>query len=160
MNDTIASEFGNRIRLRVCGILFKEDAILLAEHSGIGEKGRLLIPPGGGVEFGESVQDALKREFLEETGIRIRVDELLTIHEYIEPPLHAVEFFFLVTAESRQQPHTGYDPELKENQIIQNVNFVTFEKLRIMDSRNKHQILREIRDKKGLLNLKGRFKLS
>lgn len=33
--------------------------------------------PGGKVEFGETPEEALKREFLEETGIEIRVKQLL-----------------------------------------------------------------------------------
>ncbi|MEJ2005913.1 MAG: NUDIX domain-containing protein [Cyclobacteriaceae bacterium] len=69
MNERIISEFGNRIRIRVCGILIRDGSLLLAEHRGIGENGSILIPPGGGVEFGESLKDALRREFREETGI-------------------------------------------------------------------------------------------
>jgi 8-oxo-dGTP diphosphatase len=120
----------------------------------------MLIPPGGGVEFGESLRKALKREFYEETGLHVHVGDFLSLYEFIEPPLHALEFFFLVTAENTQIPHTGTDPELKENQIIESVNFVTFDKLRIMDNEYKHRILHEINDRQGLLNLKGRFKLS
>ncbi len=160
MNEDIKKKFGNRIRIRVCGILIRDDKILLARHSGIGKKGSMLIPPGGGVEFGESLTKALRREFLEETGLTVDVGEFLTLHEYIEPPLHAIEFFFLVTAENNQMPHKGTDPELKENQIIENVKFVTFDELRIMNSVYKHQILHDVSDLQGLLNLKGRFKLS
>ena len=160
MNLEIKETFGNRIRLRVCGILLRDDAILLAEHHGIGPAGTLWIPPGGGVETGESLRQALVREFLEETGIHVKVERLLTINEFISMPLHAIEFFFIVTADNALKPVKGSDPELKENQILGQVKFVTFNELSVMEDETKHQILRGIDSEKALLNLDGDFKFS
>jgi len=41
--------------------------------------------PGGSVEFGETLADALKREMLEEFGIQIEVGELLDVVDHILP---------------------------------------------------------------------------
>lgn len=41
--------------------------------------------PGGSVEFGEKLADALEREMLEEYGIRIEVRELLDVVDHILP---------------------------------------------------------------------------
>jgi 8-oxo-dGTP diphosphatase len=58
-------------RIRVSAILRWEDRILLCRHEK-GEKDHWLLP-GGGVNSGESLVDALHRELLEEVGIK---DEL------------------------------------------------------------------------------------
>ena len=39
--------------------------------------------PGGGVEFGEKLSDAIKREFREEYGMEIDVAELLCVSDHI-----------------------------------------------------------------------------
>jgi 8-oxo-dGTP diphosphatase len=41
--------------------------------------------PGGGVEFGEKLADALKREMFEEYGVKIDVRELLDVVDHILP---------------------------------------------------------------------------
>jgi 8-oxo-dGTP diphosphatase len=58
-------------RIRVSAILRRDDRILLCRHEKGGKDYWLL--PGGGVNSGESLVDALHRELLEEVGI---TDEL------------------------------------------------------------------------------------
>lgn len=41
--------------------------------------------PGGGVEFGETLQNALKREIKEENDIQIEIIELLGVYDHIIP---------------------------------------------------------------------------
>ena len=54
-------------RIRVSALLRWEDRILLCRHEKPGKEYWLL--PGGGVNGGESLADALQRELLEEVGI-------------------------------------------------------------------------------------------
>ncbi len=54
-------------RIRVSAILRREDGLLLCRHEKGGKEYWLL--PGGGVNSGESLVDALHRELLEEVGI-------------------------------------------------------------------------------------------
>ena len=51
-------------------------------------------PPGGGVEFGEPLESALRREVAEETGVDVEVGPLRYVVDFVRPPLHAVSFYF------------------------------------------------------------------
>lgn len=158
MTDDINSLYGNRVRVRVCGVAIRNDAILLVKHAGIGPRNTLWAPPGGGVEPGETAAEALRREFSEETGLQAEVKDFLFVNEVIIPPLHAVELFFQVDASS-STPYHGSDPEMPpEKQIIKEVRFVTFQELGIMDEEILHNALHSVNDPKSLLNMKGYFK--
>lgn len=55
----------------VTGVVIKDDKVLLARHTYGSGNGKLIIP-GGYVNFGETPQDALVREYMEETQIKVR----------------------------------------------------------------------------------------
>jgi len=153
----IAATFGNQIRVRVCGILINQEGILLVNHSGLNESGDWWTPPGGGLIFGESLEEALIREFKEETGLVISVAEQLFITEYREIPLHAVEVFFKVKMHSGQLK-IGTDPELTDdNQSITAVKFVTFRDLQLMEEKEKHHSLHHISQASDLFDKNGYF---
>lgn len=86
--------------IRVSGLLVDEGRILMVEQAR-GEE-RYWLLPGGGVEFGESLADALRRELLEELGLRVHVHRLLAVAESISPEpaygKHVLHLIFEVTA--------------------------------------------------------------
>lgn len=55
-------------RTGVYGVAMKEGRILVIRQKSGPYAGKLDFP-GGGIEFGESVEEALRREFLEEVGM-------------------------------------------------------------------------------------------
>jgi len=88
------------IRIRAAGILLHEGKLLLVRH----EKGEMSywLLPGGGVDFGETVEDGLKREFREEVGLEVRVGRLVMVHDSIPPDHHrqVLNLYFLVECEN------------------------------------------------------------
>ena len=110
MSNEITEIYGKRLRVRVCGLLYEHERLLLVNHT-LPDHPEWWAPPGGGVEFGEALEDALKREFEEETGLKITVGQFAFGCEFIGGSLHAIELFFHVTRLGGT-PAIGYDPEL------------------------------------------------
>lgn len=74
----------NLITLRVYGILINEKKQVLVSDEYI--RGDYFTKfPGGGLEFGEGTRDCLKREFMEEMGLRIEVGEHLYTTDIFMP---------------------------------------------------------------------------
>ena len=66
----------------VGGVIFDGSSVLLAERGQEPAKGTWSLP-GGAVELGEKVIDALKREIREEIGIEIEVGGLIRVLDRI-----------------------------------------------------------------------------
>jgi ADP-ribose pyrophosphatase YjhB (NUDIX family) len=62
----------------VAAVCIREGKVLLARHTYGPGKGRLIIP-GGYIEKGESPEDAVKREYLEEAGVLIQPTRLIGV---------------------------------------------------------------------------------
>lgn len=62
----------------VTAVVIKDSKVLLARHTYGAGKGMLIVP-GGYVNIGESVQEAVKREYLEETNIVIEPKDIIGI---------------------------------------------------------------------------------
>lgn len=66
------------IRVSGRGIIINDDKIVLNEFG----NGEYFNIPGGGVEPGETVKDAVVREVFEETGLDVTVGDLMFVLEY------------------------------------------------------------------------------
>jgi 8-oxo-dGTP diphosphatase len=136
---TVTEQYGHKIRVRACGIFMQDHKYLLINHKGLNTDNIFWHFPGGGVDAGETIRQALQREFSEETGLEIEVQEFIKINEAIAPPLHAIEFFFKVKYISGHIS-LGQDPELP---IIQGIGFFSKEEIGLMP---KNQIASSIFD--------------
>ena len=155
MKESLENIYGYRLRLRVCGLLQRDESWLLVKHT-FSEKNVLWIPPGGEVNFGETAEEALKREFIEETGLDVSVGEILFVYEYINHPYHAVELFFSVRKMGGELKK-GEDPETKE-QVISEVRHVSFSEIKLMNRDRIHGIFGHVKDPGNLKDLKGFYR--
>lgn len=94
------SDNGNDVRIRVAGILIRGNRLLLIAHKKNDEIYWLL--PGGGVDYGESLDEALIREFMEELNISVDVKDIVLVSDSIDPSgdRHVVNICFLCTFKS------------------------------------------------------------
>ena len=130
----VLPHLGGKIRVRVGGLLFDDPddpkAVVLVEHDDIWSNEPFWTPPGGGVEFGESLEETVIREVKEETGLDVEVGPLRYVLDFIRMPLHAVSFYFECRAPGGLGGlSTGSDPELGDSQLIRSVRMVQFDEL-------------------------------
>ena len=62
----------------VTAVIIMKNKVLLARHTYGSGNGKLIIP-GGYVNFGESPEDAIKREYMEETNVEIAPRNIIGI---------------------------------------------------------------------------------
>ncbi|HYG02077.1 MAG TPA: NUDIX domain-containing protein [Chryseosolibacter sp.] len=137
MDNDVARVYGNQVRIRACGICIKGEAILMVNHAGVTD-GDFWAPPGGGVVFGDSIEQTMIREFKEETGLDIKTGRFLFGCEYIARPIHSVEIFYEVVHVDGSIT-TGYDPEI---QIIKSVAYLTMPEIKSRKAHEVHGIFR------------------
>ncbi|NHQ60181.1 NUDIX domain-containing protein [Chlorobium sp. BLA1] len=128
----------SQVRLRVSALCIKDGQVLLVEHKSFAPDDPKLpssywILPGGVVERGETLEAAVQREMMEETGLECRVGNLLFIKELLYPhpgvsaqgTLHhsvSLGFFCEVTG---GRMITGKDPEYPDDkQVIITVSWI------------------------------------
>ena len=160
IQSEIKKTYGEKLRVRVCGICIKADEILLVKHKHLNQSGTLWAPPGGGMEYGESAKRALVREFKEETGLDINVKDFLFVHEYLDEPLHGIELFFTVEITGGEL-ELGKDPEFNHTtQLLSDVSFQNLKNLQLAENESLHYVLQSIKDLETLINQKRLFQIS
>ena len=103
MDCTFNTELGN-FNFRVGIIITDGRRVLMAKNPN--DKREYYYSVGGRVKFGESLEDAVKRELMEETGIDCEIDRLACIHENFFTdddgvPFHEISCFFTVKPDER-----------------------------------------------------------
>lgn len=79
MNTTLLMK---RFNIRVYGLCVEEGKILLSDEIRFGIK--MTKFPGGGLEFGEGLEAALKREWMEEMETPIEVGEIMYTNPFLQ----------------------------------------------------------------------------
>jgi ADP-ribose pyrophosphatase YjhB (NUDIX family) len=154
MDADILLAYGNRLRVRACGLCWSGKALLMVNHRGLGQE-PFWAPPGGEVMFGHTLAHTIEREILEETGMQVSCGPFRFAGEFIQPPLHAIELFF--DAELRGGTlRTGFDPEVANG--IREVRFMLPEEIQALPPRQKHGLFRYCSHADDLIKLTGFYR--
>ena len=97
------------LNIRVGAIIMKDGKLLMVGN----EKTDYLYSVGGRIKFGETAEEAIVREVLEETGVKMEIDRLGFVHEnyfYGDSPtnfgklIYEISFYFYMSVPSDFTP--------------------------------------------------------
>ena len=97
-NDMCVACDDGILNIRAGAIIMKDGKLLM-----VGNERNYLYSVGGRIKFGETAQEAVVREVLEETGVKMEIDRLGFVHEnyfYGDAPsnlnklIYEISFFF------------------------------------------------------------------
>lgn len=116
-------------RIRVAAIITYQDCVVVVRHRKDDKTYHLL--PGGGVDWGETLAEALVREVAEETGLAVDVQDLVIVNDTISPDgaRHVVNMTFranVVGGDITSEP---------ADQRVEAVELIRPERLRGLDLR-------------------------
>jgi len=104
-----------KIGIRPATIVIKDKKVLLVSSKYKDEE--LYLFPGGGMEFGETIEEAAIRETLEETGVKVKIKDLFHVNEYIyseDWSKRSVSMFFIAEVVEILEPTTDDEGKIKE----------------------------------------------
>ncbi len=84
-------------------VCLKGDSVLLVQRGREPNLGRWSYP-GGKIQAGETARDAARREALEETGLEVRVLDVIDVYDAIFPPYHYTVTDYLAEVETDRKP--------------------------------------------------------
>ena len=98
--DSAGREYPSVPRVAVGAMIARGDRVLLVRRGREPAKGIWTVP-GGGVELGETVEEAVRREIREETGLEIALNGVLGLASFTYGLIFAVAFStFLMSHQS------------------------------------------------------------
>jgi len=112
------------IRNAARALIIREDRLLLLRKDG-DARGERYALPGGAQDPGETLQQALQRECVEEIDTQVQVGDLLHVADYFkqrdtDPPStkHLVEFLFECAVPDDYTPRNGHHPDKHQVEVV------------------------------------------
>lgn len=107
-----------KLRNSMKAIIIRDEKILLQKNED--DLGLFYLLPGGGMNAGETLHEALQRECREEIGTEVTIGNLRFIRDYIgahhefaetDSDVHQIEFMFECTLPDGYEPQFGHIPD-------------------------------------------------
>jgi 8-oxo-dGTP diphosphatase len=118
VNDAVVAVL---TKVQLCsGLLIRDNQLLLVRCTYPGQPQPLWVLPGGRQEPGETIEEAVVREFDEETSLHIVPAGLAYVSESIDPSIgyHVVNCTFYVEEIGRPQPPAARDPAVVDTRFV------------------------------------------
>ena len=110
-------------------LVIRSNKILMVKHRS--EEGECYCSPGGGIEAGETPEQAALRELQEECNVSGTILKRTSIYT---DPYDSEKFFYTYHIDIGQQtPSLGYDPEFVDNPILTEVRWMALDELSEID---------------------------
>jgi len=125
----LAAAASDTTRVRVAAFIVLDGRVVLVRHRNRDSVYHLL--PGGGVDYRETLADALTREVREETGLDVEIGALLFVNDTIDPngTRHVVNLTFAANVVG------GHVTDSPDDSRIEAVDLVRPESLSDLDLR-------------------------
>ncbi len=120
-DTTLPNYLSSSIRTAVRAVIIRDGCLLAVQMKD--RDGVFYILPGGGQLAGETFHDTLRRECMEEIGVRVKVGEFLFVREYIgrnhvfrhrHSNFHQVESVFRCEIEDKGQVRVGDNQDMRQ----------------------------------------------
>ena len=122
--------------IRVYGILLRDGAVLVSDEL-VGGSAMTKFP-GGGLEFGEGIEECLLREFDEELDIEIKIDNIYYVNDFYQasafnPKEQLISIYYIVSQVGKKTIPIAKKPFAFPPQIKQCFRWMEISKLRQLD---------------------------
>ena len=142
-------------RIRSAAIIVKYNAVLLVKNKNPVNGFECWVPPGGGLEEGESIYDCAKRETYEETGLTVELGQILYLREFVETSKarHHFEIFILATSFNGELTMANNSPLDPDYAYIKDVQFLSQQQMQgltVFPEELKDKFWQDLASGKGL----------